>query len=79
MVLVKALRQWCSRFCGHIKSLISSLLFWLYRISLKIINFSQTHEVHGSLMLESFKSENESEDEYENEFKGGYHHRNLFG
>ena len=30
-------------------------------------------------MLESFKSENESEDEYENEFKGRYHHRNLFG
>ena len=79
MVLVNALRQWCSRSCGHINSLISSLLFWLNRFFLKRINFSQTHQVHGSLILESFKfrSENESEDEYKNEFKGGCHHGNL--
>ena len=57
---------------------MSSLLFWLNRVFLKKINFSQTHEVHGSLILESFRSENESEDEYENEFKGGCHHGNLF-
>ena len=57
-----------------ITSIISSLLFFLKRI-----NFSQTHKVHVSLILESFTSENENEDEHENKFKGVRHHGNLFG
>ena len=52
MVHVNALRKWCSRSHGHINSLMLSLLFWLYRFFLKIINLMQRHKVHDSLILE---------------------------
>mgnify|MGYP000011216599 CR=1 FL=1 len=76
MVRVNALRQWCSRSCGHINALISSPAFVL---SVQIFVENKPHEVQGSLILESFRSENAREDEYEIEFAGGCHFGNQFG